>query len=201
MFFFFFFDLGVVFPFYYLWFKSVAIRLWWFFFVFLIWGLFFHFIAFGLSPSGLGYDGFFLFFDLGLLLPFYCLWFKSVGFRLWWIFFCFLIWGFLFHFIAFGWSPSCLRYDGFFLFFYLGLLFSFYCLWFKSVGFRPWSIFFCFLIFGFYFHFIAFGLSRSGLDYDGFFLFFDLGLLFPLYCLWLKAVGFRLWWIFFVFLI
>ena len=52
------------------------------FFCFLIWGFFFHFIAFGLSPSGLGYDGFFLFFDLELLLPFYCLWFKSVGFRL-----------------------------------------------------------------------------------------------------------------------
>ena len=51
-------------------------------FFFLIWGFFFHFIAFGLSPSGLGYDGFFLFFDLELLLLLYCLWFKSVGFRL-----------------------------------------------------------------------------------------------------------------------
>ena len=58
------------------------------FFCFLIWGFFFHFIAFGLSPLGLGYDGFFLLFDLGLL-PFYCLWFKSVGFRLFWIFFVF----------------------------------------------------------------------------------------------------------------
>ena len=52
------------------------------FFCFLIWGFFFHFIAFGLSPSGLGYDGCFLFFDLGLLFPFYYVWFKSVGFRL-----------------------------------------------------------------------------------------------------------------------
>ena len=52
------------------------------FFCFLIWGFFFHFIAFGLSPSGLGYDGCFLIFDLGLLFPFYYLWFKSVGFRL-----------------------------------------------------------------------------------------------------------------------
>ena len=51
-------------------------------FFFLIWGFFFHFIAFGLSPSGLGYDGFFLFFDLELFLLLYCLWFKSVGFRL-----------------------------------------------------------------------------------------------------------------------
>ena len=53
-----------------------------FFFCFLIWSFFFHFIAFGLGPLGLGYDGFFLFFDLELLLPFYCLWLKSVGFRL-----------------------------------------------------------------------------------------------------------------------
>ena len=75
---------------------------------FLIWAVFFHFIAFGLRPSGLGYDGFFFFFDLGLLLPF---------------------------FFAFGLSPSCLGYDGFFLFFDLGLLFPFHCLWFKSVGF------------------------------------------------------------------
>ena len=52
------------------------------FFCFLIRGFFFHFIAFGLSPSDLGYDGFFFFLDLEVLLPFYCLWFKSVGFRL-----------------------------------------------------------------------------------------------------------------------
>ena len=52
------------------------------FFCLLIWGFSFHFIAFGLRPSGLGYDGFLLFFDLGLLFPFYCLCFKSVGFRL-----------------------------------------------------------------------------------------------------------------------
>ena len=51
-------------------------------FFFLSWGFFFHFIPFGLSPLGLGYDGFFLFLDLGLLFPFYCLWFKSVGLRL-----------------------------------------------------------------------------------------------------------------------
>ena len=31
-------------------------------FCFLIWDFFFHFIAFGLSPSGLGYDGFFFVF-------------------------------------------------------------------------------------------------------------------------------------------
>ena len=52
------------------------------FFCVLFWGFIFHFIAFGLSPSALGYVGFFLFFDLGLLFPFYCFWFKSVGFRL-----------------------------------------------------------------------------------------------------------------------
>ena len=138
---------------------------------FLIWAFFFHFIAFGLSPPGLGYDGYFLFFDLGLLFPFYCLWFKSVGFRLWWIFFSFLFCGFFFHFIAFGLSPSGLGYDGFFSFF----------------------------IWVFFFHFIPFGWSPSDLGYDGFFLFFGLGLLFPFYCLWFKSVGYRLWWIFFVF--
>ena len=167
--FFCFFDLGLLLPFYLLWFKSVGLRLWWFSFCFLILGLFFHFIAFGLSPSGLGDDGFFLFFDLRLLLPFYCLWFKSVGFRLWWIFF--LIWGLFFHFIALVLSPSGLGYDDFVFFLFWGL----------------------------FFHFIAFGLSLSGVGYDGFFLFFDLGNLLLFYCLWFKSVGFRIWWIFFVF--
>ena len=224
------------------------------FFCFLIWSFFFYFIAFGLSPSGLGYEGFFLFFDFGLLFPYYCLWFKTVELRLWRIFFvfwfgasfaillplvwarrvkamkdffcllirgfffhfiafglspsglgydgffCFLIWSFFFHFIAFGVSLSGLGYNWFFLFFDLGLLFPFHCLWIKSVGFRLWWIFFVFLIWRFFFHFIAFGSSPSGLGYDGFFfLFFDLGLLFPFYCLWFNSVGFRLWWIFFVF--
>ena len=75
-------------------------------FFFLIWGFLFNFIAFGLSPSRLGYDGFFLFFDLGLVLAFYCLCFKSVGPRLLWIFFVILIWVFFFYFIAFGLSSS-----------------------------------------------------------------------------------------------
>ena len=66
---------------------------------------------------------FFLFFDLELLLPFYCLWFKSVGFRLL-DFFCFLIWSFFFYFIAFCLSPSGLGYDGFFCFFLFGASFS-----------------------------------------------------------------------------
>ena len=52
------------------------------FFCFFDLNFFFHFIAFGLSPSGLGYDRFFLFFDLGLLCPFYCLWFQPVELRL-----------------------------------------------------------------------------------------------------------------------
>ena len=52
--------------------------------------------------------------------------------------------------------------------------------------------FFCFLISSFFFHFIAFGLSPSGFDYEGLFLFFDLGLLFPFYCLWFKLVELRL---------
>ena len=78
------------------------------FFCFLDLALFFQFIAFGLSPSGVGYDGFFL---------------------------VFLIWSYFFHFIAFGLSPSGLGYDGFFWFFDLGIVFSCYCLWFKSVVF------------------------------------------------------------------
>ena len=77
-------------------------------FGFFIWGFVFQFILFGLSPSGLAYDGFFFF----------------------------LIWGFFFHFIAFCLSLSGLVYDGFFLFFDLEPLLPFYCLWFKSVGFR-----------------------------------------------------------------
>ena len=40
------------------------------------------------------------------------------------VFFCFWIWGFFFLFIAFGLSPSGLGYNGFVLFFYLGLFFS-----------------------------------------------------------------------------
>ena len=52
------------------------------FFCYLIWGFFFPFIAFGLSPSGSGCNGLILFYDLRLLFPFYCLWFKSLGFRL-----------------------------------------------------------------------------------------------------------------------
>ena len=52
------------------------------FFCFLISGFFFCFIDFGLSPSSSGYEGFFLFVDLELLLPFFCLWFKPVGLRL-----------------------------------------------------------------------------------------------------------------------
>ena len=66
------------------------------FFCFLIWGFFFHFIALGLSPSGLGYDGFFL---------------------------VFLIWSLFLHFIVFGLSLSGLGYDGFFCFLIWGLFF------------------------------------------------------------------------------
>ena len=140
------------------------------FFCFLIWSFFFYFIAFGLSPSGLGYEGFFLFFDFGLLFPYYCLWFKTVELRLWRIFFVF--W--------FGASFAIL----------LPLV------WARRV--KAMKDFFCLLIRGFFFHFIAFDLSPSGLGYDGFVLFFDFELLFPFYCVWFKSVGFRQWSIFFV---
>ena len=142
------------------------------FFCFSTFSFFFHFIAYGLRPSGLGFDGFFLFFNLQLPFSFYCQWFNDVGFRLYWIFFSF---------------------------FNLQLLFPFYCLWFKAVAFRLWWIFFVFnlqLLFPFY---CLYGLRLSGLRFDGFFWFFHLQLLFPFYWLWFKAFGFRLWWIFFVF--
>ena len=51
-----------------------------------------------------------------------------------------------------------------------------------------------------FFHFIAFGLRLSGLGFEEFSLFSHLQLLFPFYCLRIKAVGFRLSWIFFWFL-
>ena len=114
--FFLFFDLQILFPFFWLWLKAIWFRLWWILFVFRlaasfpiflrfvrgrrVWALtdffcfltctfFFYFIVFGLKQSGSGFDWFFLFFDLQLLLPFYRVWFKEVGFRLWRIFFVF----------------------------------------------------------------------------------------------------------------
>ena len=246
-----FFDLRLLFPFYCLWFKPVGFKLWWTFFVFRLAssfpifafhlrlsksgfdGFFFsncsffsHFVPLGLKPSGLAFYGFFLFFDLHLLFPFYCFWLQTIGFRLWWIFFVFRlaasspillplvkgrrvqalrdcfsfsICSFFFHFIAFGYRLSGSGFDGFFLFFDVELLFPFYCPWLKAVGFRLARFFFCFSTFCFFSYFIAFGLRPSGSGFDCFFLFFDLQLLFPFYCLWFKAVGFRLWWIFFVF--
>ena len=116
------------------------------------------------------------------------------------VFFCFLIWGLFFHFIAFGLSLSGVGYHGFFfLFFYLFLHLPFYSLWFRSVGLRLLCFFFGFLICAFFLVFIAFGLISSGLGYDGYFRFFDLGLLFPFFCLWFKFVGCRLLLISFVF--
>ena len=125
---------------------------------------FFHFIAFGFRPSGLGFHGYF----------------------------CLQTCSFLFHFIAFGLRPSGLGFHGFFLFLNLQLLFPFYCLCFKVVGFRVRNIFFCLQTCSFFFHFIALGLRPSGLRFHGFFLFFELQLLFPFYCLRFKAFGFRL---------
>ena len=99
---------------------------------------------------------------------------------------------FFFHFIALGLRPSGLGFHVFFFVFRLAASFSVYCLWFKAVGFGLSCIFFCFSTSSFFIRFIAFGLRPSGLGFDGFFVFFDLQLLFPFYCLWFKAVGFRL---------
>ena len=140
------------------------------FYGFSTYSFFFRFNAYGLRLSGLGFDGFFLFFNLLLLFPFHCPWSKAVGFRLWWIF----------------------------LFFAFQLLFLFYCLCFNVFAFRLWWIFFFFSTCSFFLHFIAYGLRLSGSGFDGFFLFFNLQHLFAFYCVWFKAVGLALWWIFFV---
>ena len=141
--------------------------------------------------------GFFLFFDLGLVFPCYCLWLRFVVFRLWWFCFCVFDLGLVFPFYCLWFKSVWFRLWWIFLVFEVGIIFWFYCLWFKSVGFRVWWILF-FLNCSFFFHFIDFGLSRSGLGYDGFLMvFFDLGLLLQFYCLSFKSVGFRLWWIFF----
>ena len=68
---------------------------------------FFHFIAFGLRFSGLGFDGYCLFFDLLLCSAFYCLWFiKGRWFQAFMDFFCFSTCTFLLHFITFGLRTS-----------------------------------------------------------------------------------------------
>ena len=60
--------------------------------------------------------------------------------------------------------------------------------------------FFPFLTRGSFFYVTTFVLRVSGLGSDVFFcLFFDLRLLFLRYCLWFKAVGLKLLWIFFLF--
>ena len=88
----------------------------------------------------------------------------------------------------------------FFLFFNLQRLFAFYCLWFRTLGFMVRWIFFCFLTSSVFLHFIAFGLRPSGLGPIDFFFFFGFLRLFAFYCLWFKALGFRLQWIFLCFL-
>ena len=132
-----------------------------------------HFIAFSLRPSGLGSDGFFLF--------------------------CFLSSSVFLNFIAFGLRPSGLGSDGFFLFFDFQRLFAFYCLWFNALGLRLRSICFGFLTTSVLLHFIAFGLMPSGLGSDFFCFCFLTTSVFAFYWLWLKALGFRLRWIFFFF--
>ena len=51
------------------------------------------------------------------------------------------------------------------------------------------GFFFCFLNWGFFFHFIACGLSPSVLGYDGFFLFFSWGFFFHFIALGLSPSG------------
>ena len=157
---------------------------------------FFHFIAYGLRLSGIGFDGFFLFFNLQLLFPFYCLWFKAVGYKLWCIYLVFYLAASFFHFIEYGLRLSCLRFEGFFGFLPFSFFFHFIAYGFQPSGLGFDGFFFCFSTCRFFFHFIPYGLRLSGIGFDGFFSFFTFQLLFPFYCLWFTAVGFRLWWIF-----
>ena len=159
------------------------------FFCFLTCTFFYHFIGFDLRPSGSGFDGCSLFFDLQLLFPFFCVWFKAVGFRVLMDFFCLSTCSFSPHFIAFGLRPSGSGFDGFFLSFDLQLVFPFYWLWWKAVGFSLWWIFFACRFAAFFFIFFAFHLSMSGIGFDGFFLFFDLELLFPFFPFDLRSSG------------
>ena len=103
-------------------------------------------------------------------------------------------------FIAFGLRPSGLASDGFLFIFWLPASFSFYCFWFKAVGFRLRCFFVYFFTSSVFLHSIAFGLRPSVLGCDGFFFVFWLRRLFAFYCLSFKALGFRLPWIFFCFL-
>ena len=157
---------------------------------------FFHFIAYGLMLSGLGFDGFLLFFNLQLLFPFYCLSFKAVGFRPWWIFFVFYLLA-SFSFYCLWFKAVGLGFDGFFLFFNLQLVFKYYCLWFKVVGYRLRWIFFSFSTCSFLYHFIAYGLRLSGLGFHGFFFFFQLAASFSILLPMVSGCRFRLWFFFF----
>ena len=190
--------------------KAVGLRLWWIFFFFrlsatfpilfaLVWGrrvLFFmdcfcfstcsffsHFIGVRLWPSGSGFDGFLLFFDLQLLFLFHWFWLKAVGFRLWWIsfvfrlaasfpislvlvkgrrvqvlmdFFYFFTCSFFPHFIAFGIRPSGSSFDGFFFVFRLAASFPILLPLVDGRRVQALMDFFCFLIFSFFSYFIAF---------------------------------------------
>ena len=68
----------------------------------------------------------------------------------------------LFHFIVSGLRLSGIGFKEFPLFLDLELLFPFYCLRFKAVGFRFSWIFFGFYTSSFFLHFIVFGLRLSG---------------------------------------
>ena len=170
-----------------------------FFFCFLTCSFFSYFIGFCYRPSGWGFDGFFFCFSICRLFFHFFAFDLSCRVQAFMNFFCFLTCSFFFRFIAFSLRTSGSDFDGFSFFFNLQLLLPFYCVWFKAVGFRLWRIFFCFSTGSSFFDFIAFGLRPSGSGFDGFSFFFDLQLLYPLHWLWLKIVGFKRWWIFFVF--
>ena len=87
MYFFFFFDLRLLFLCYSGWFKGVAFRFRCIFIPFSPLGFFFYVTPLGLRASGLCSDIFYSFFDLRLPFVYYRAWFKGVGFRFRSIFF------------------------------------------------------------------------------------------------------------------
>ena len=106
--------------------------------------LFSHFIGFGLRPPGSGLDGCFFVFRLAASFPILLPLVKGRRVQALMDFFLFSTCSFFFQFIAFGFRPSGSSFDRFCLFFDLHLLFPFYCLCFKAVGFSLWRFFFLF---------------------------------------------------------
>ena len=87
--FFLFFDLQLLSPFYFLWFKAVGLSLWWIFIWFFDLQLLFPFYWLWFKAVGFFPWRILFLFRLAASFSFFSLWVKLVGFRFWWIFFVF----------------------------------------------------------------------------------------------------------------